>query len=396
MNIKNDFPLLVNNPNLIFVDNGATSQKPKILLDALSNYYFNYNSNIGRGVYKLAELSQKSFDDSKKIIADFIHCDVKNIIFTSGATESLNMVSYFVSQLIKPKTKILISIYEHHANILSWQRLAKEKNLEIEFIKDLNILHNPENIPDAFFNNVSVLALTHVSNVSGDIFPIKKWLDKIKNMNIISVIDGSQGVTSEIIDLNELKPDFYSFSSHKLYGPMGLGITYINNKHLKLEPYKLGGGIIDDVEENGYELSYDMNRFEAGTPNVANIFAFAEVIKYLNGLNWNDCINYTHSLNEYFYDKLKELPFVSIVNSIQKGNLTAFNINGIHPHDVGTYFSSKNIAVRVGKHCAYPLHYHLSINSSIRTSFAIYNNKEEIDFIIQEIINCYHYFNKGN
>lgn len=393
MNIKKDFPIFNIYPDLVFVDNASTSQKPNILISSLEKYYTEFNSNIGRGLYSLAEKSQNSFDNAKVIIAKFIGTTKNNLIFTSGTTESMNMIAYFVNQVIPNNSKILISIYEHHSNLLIWQKLAKEKNLILEFIKDDFVLLNPDSLDKSFFENVSLLAMTHVSNVSGQTFPIKKWIELSKKYNFISVIDGSQGITSEIINLDNLNPDFYSFSAHKIYGPMGLGITYFSEKYLKLQPYKLGGGIIEDVEEQNFELSEEINRFEAGTPNVANIFAFSQVLNYLNIQDWGKCIHYTHELNQYFLDKLKKLSFLSILEAKNHGNLTSFNINGVHPHDVGTFFSSKNIAVRVGKHCAYPLHYYLKINSSIRVSFAIYNTKEDIDYIIENIKQCYKYFN---
>lgn len=395
MNLKHEFPIFKNYPDLVFVDNGATSQKPSILVESLKEYYDFYNSNIGRGVYDLAEKSQNAYDTAKNDIAKFIGASSDNLIFTSGATESMNMIAYFVEQLIPSNSKILVSIYEHHSNLLIWQRLAKEKNLCLEFIKDDSILLNPELLPADFFQNVSVIALTHVSNVSGETFPINQWIDLATKHKIVSVIDGAQGVTSDVIDLNILQPDFYSFSAHKIYGPMGLGVTYFSKKHFHLQPYKLGGGIIEDVEEQSFELSTEINRFEAGTPNVANIYAFSKVLNFLSESNWKKCIVYTHQLNQYFFEKLNKLDFVSIIKSKNKGNLTAFNIQGVHPHDVGTFLSAKNIAVRVGKHCAYPLHYHLHINSSVRVSFAIYNSKEDIDYIVKMITECYFYFNRN-
>lgn len=394
MNIKQFFPLLVNNPNLVFLDNGATSQKPQILIDALQEYYSNYNSNIGRGVYDLAEKSQNAYDDSKLTIAKFIGTNPNNLIFTSGSTESMNMIAYFAKQLIPNNSKILISIYEHHSNLLVWQRLAQEKNLIIEFIKDDSILLDPTSVTLSYFDNVSLIALTHVSNVTGQTFPIDKWAYFCRQNKIISVIDGAQGITSHSLNLNLINPDFYSFSAHKIYGPMGLGVTYFSPQHLKLQPYKLGGGIIEDVEESGFELSEEINRFEAGTPNVANIFAFAKVLEFLEQHNWSLQKMKTHNLNKYFYEELKKLDFISVLTNYESGNLTSFNIKGIHPHDIGTFLSNKNIAVRVGKHCAYPLHAHLKINSSVRVSFAIYNTKEDVDYTISMIKECYKYFNR--
>lgn len=394
MNLKNEFPIFKNYPELVFVDNGATSQKPSVLVESLKEYYDFYNSNIGRGIYDLAEKSQNVYDTAKQDIAKFIGATADNLIFTSGATESMNMIAYFVEQIIPSGSKILISIYEHHSNLLVWQRLAKEKKLFLEFIKDDSILLNPDLLSNDFFKEVSVIALTHVSNVSGETFPIEQWIRLAKKHNIISVIDGAQGITSDVINLKNLNPDFYSFSAHKIYGPMGLGVTYFSKKYFHLEPYKLGGGIIEDVEEHSFELSNESNRFEAGTPNVANIYAFSKVLNFLSDLNWKNCVDYTHDLNQYFYEQLSQLNFVSIIKSQLKGNLTSFNIQGVHPHDVGTFLSTKNIAVRVGKHCAYPLHYHLHLNSSVRVSFAIYNSKKDIDYIIQMIEECYHYFNR--
>jgi len=394
MNIKQFFPLLVNNPDLVFLDNGATSQKPQILMDALQEYYSNYNSNIGRGVYDLAEKSQNAYDDSKLTIAKFIGTNPNNLIFTSGSTESMNMIAYFAKQLIPNNSKILISIYEHHSNLLVWQRLAQEKNLIIEFIKDDSILLDPTSVTLSYFDNVSLIALTHVSNVTGQTFPIDKWAYFCRQNKIISVIDGAQGITSHSLNLNLINPDFYSFSAHKIYGPMGLGVTYFSPQHLKLQPYKLGGGIIEDVEESGFELSEEINRFEAGTPNVANIFAFAKVLEFLEQHNWPLQKMKTHNLNKYFYEELKKLDFILVLTNYESGNLTSFNIKGIHPHDIGTFLSNKNIAVRVGKHCAYPLHAHLKINSSVRVSFAIYNTKEDVDYTILMIKECYKYFNR--
>lgn len=394
MKIKQDFPIFNHYPDLVFVDNGSTSQKPQVLIDSLQEYYTQYNSNIGRGVYQLAEKSHNAFEQSKLTISQFIGTQPNNLIFTSGATESMNMIAYLVSQIIPENSKVLLSIYEHHSNVLIWQRLAKEKNLTLEFLKDDYALFNPDDLNDSFFNNVSLLALTHVSNVTGQTFPIDKWISLCKKHKIISVIDGAQGITSEILNLDELNPDFYSFSAHKIYGPMGLGVTYFSSQYLQLQPYKLGGGIIEDVEESGFELSEEINRFEAGTPNVANIFAFAKVLDYLTNNSWPHLVQHTHFLNQYFYEQLKNLQYVSILSGQNKSNLTSFNIHGIHPHDVGTFLSAKNIAVRVGKHCAYPLHYHLQLNSSIRVSFAIYNTVEEIDYIICIIKQCYDFFNR--
>jgi cysteine desulfurase/selenocysteine lyase len=392
MNLKNDFPIFKEYPELVFLDNASSSQKPQILIDSLSEYYTKYNSNIGRGIYKLAEKSQTCYDNAKNIIANFLNTNSEKICFTSSATDGLNIASYLISQKIQPYSKIILSIYEHHANILIWQRLAKEKNLEIIFLKDDYLLKNPNNISKEFWNGVSLIALTHSSNVTGITLPIKEWISLAKEKNIITVIDGAQGITTERVDLNNLNPDFYVFSAHKLYGPMGLGILYISNTFIKEEPFKLGGGIIDDVTEKSYVLLEDNLKFEAGTPNVANIYAFSKVLNYLENHSFDKIIKYTHELNNILIEKLYSIEYVKLLPSNKNSNIVSFNIDNIHPHDVGSFLSNKNIAVRVGKHCAYPLHYHLNIPASIRVSFALYNNKDDIDKLINVIKNCYNFF----
>lgn len=388
---KDNFPIFKEYPNLIYLDSAATSQKPKILIDALADYYFKYNSNIGRGMYELAEKSHFQYEQSKLNIAKFFNTSVSNLIFTSGATDSLNSVYHLLKNNISKNSKILISIFEHHSNLLIWQKLAKEYNLEIEFIKDINILMHPENLSHSFFDNVSTLILTHCSNVNGTIFPIKKWIDICKDNNVISIIDGSQGVSSCKVDLNDLNPDFYSFSAHKLYGPMGLGVLYIDKKYLKFEPFRLGGGIVDDVSETEYSLLDGILKFEAGTPNVANIYAFSEVLNQLYQ-DFDNHLSYIHSLNTYLLSKISSLNFIKVIPSYSNSSLTSFSIDEVHSHDVGTYLASKNIALRVGKHCAYPLHDFLNVNSTIRVSFGIYNSYSDIDILVNEIINCYNYF----
>lgn len=398
--LRKDFPIFETsiNKRLIYLDNGATTQKPQVLVKAISDYYQNINSNIGRGVYSIAEQSELAYENSRKKIAKFLNCSHRNITFTSGTTSGINEIAYIVSQYIEPKKKIVLSILEHHANILPWQRLAKEKDLEIVFIKDFSQLANPEMIEQSFWENVAVISLTHVSNVTGQIIPIEKWCSIAREKDIITVIDGAQGVSSCIIDLSNIGCDFYVFSAHKLYGPMGLGIIYMDKKFIKKsQPFILGGGIIDNVNEKDFSLIDDIHKFEAGTPNVANVVAFSSTLDYLEQNNWRFLLDHLHVLGQYLYKQLKTNTQITILNdehrnSFSHSHIVSFKIDDIHSHDVGTYLANYNIAVRVGKHCTYPLHNFLQADSSIRVSLGIYNNKEDIDMLLNILNKCILFF----
>ena len=394
--IKSDFPIFNKHSNLIYLDNGATTHKPKVLIEAISDYYSNKNSNVGRGVYELADISEQAMTEGRETIASFIGTKSKNIVFTSGCTDSINQVSFLAEQLLKPNQKIILSIFEHHANILPWQRLAKKLKLEIIFISDEFTLSNPESLPDNFWNNVGLISLTHVSNVTGQIHPIKKWCDIAKSHNIITSIDGAQGISSQLVNVVDLNCDFYSFSAHKVYGPMGLGILYLSDNILKniFDPLKLGGGIVEEVSNIDYSLIEGNLKFEAGTPNVADIYAFSEVIKYLIDNNWELLLNKTKLLHEYLFLKLNTIIDIEIIKPtlLPFTHIVSFKIKGIHPHDIGTFLSENNIAIRVGKHCTHPLHKHLNLNSSARISLAIYNTKEDIDLLIISLLKCIKFF----
>jgi cysteine desulfurase/selenocysteine lyase len=396
-NIKADFPLFKKNPKLIYLDNAATTHKPYAMLDAMSEYYIEFNSNVGRGLYELAQLSESAYSKSKKIVAEFLGCSNKNIIYTSGCTESLNLAGYIAQQKIKDKKKyIILPISEHHANVLIWQAIAEQNNLELYWISDPDLILEPKNINHEILKNTAIMAVAHVSNVTGEVYPVKEWCKVAKEIGAISIIDGAQAVTSLKINIKDIGCDFYAFSAHKLYGPMGLGVLYINNEYFNSNPLKLGGGIIEDVEQKSYTLLEGSNRFEAGTPNVANAYAFGKTIEFLNENNWEQILKNTHSIGNYLEQELIKIGVtpLSISSKLSKTHISSFRISGIHAHDVGTYLAQKDIAVRVGKHCAYPLHAHLKVNSSIRASIGIYNTKEDVDILINAIKECISYFNK--
>jgi len=394
-NIKKDFPIFTNQPNLIYLDSAATSQKPQITINALSQYYDSMNSNIGRGVYDLARISEESYIKSKKTIANFICCKSKNIVYTLGCTESLNLAAHIIKQKIKKKY-IVLPISEHHANILVWQRISKEMNKEIYWVSNPEEINNPNLIPEEILQNTCVFSLAHVTNVTGEAYPVKKWCELAKKLGAISVIDGAQSITSIKINVLDIDCDFYAFSSHKIYGPMGLGVLYIKDKMIDSQPLILGGGIIEDVTTLDYELLEDISKFESGTPNVANAFSFSKTLEYLSSNNWDNLIENTHKIGTYLEESISNIGLepISIGKEFSKTHITSFVIPNVHAHDVGTFLSLKNIAVRVGKHCTHPLHSHLKINSSIRASIGIYNNKEDIDQLINGLKECIQYFKR--
>ncbi len=387
-NIKDHFPIFKNHPSLIYLDNASTTQKPKKLMESLSHYYENYNANIGRGLYHLAYLSETHFLHSRQKIAQFFHTDINNLVYTSGSTESLNLAQHIISQISNKKKYIIIPISEHHANIMTWQRLAKEQNLSIYWISNQEELLDPSIISKEITNNTFLVCMSHVSNVSGEIFPIDIWGAFCKQNNIIFVVDGSQAISSLEVNLHLLDVDFYAFSTHKHYGPMGLGILYINNKFLKYEPKNLGGGIIEDVDQDHYTLIDGIDHFQAGTPNVANIYAYSEVLTFLEKQSFFNVVEKQKELYSYLKQELENFPNIKIIefsSKLNKTSIISFNVNNIHAHDLGTYFANKNIAIRAGKHCTHPFHDFKNVNSTVRVSIGIYNSKKDITIFLKHL-----------
>lgn len=400
---KENFPIFKyyqeKGENLIYLDNAATTQKPNCLIEAEQNYYTKYNSNIHRSVHHLADKATELYELTRKKIAKLINAKSKEIVFTTGTTHSLNLIAFNLEDKIQQGDYIVLSIVEHHANILPWQRIAQKKGAHLFFIKDDELINNPSLLKEKLdIKQVKIISLTEASNVTGEELPIQKWIDFANHENIISVIDGAQGVTHKKVNMKELNCDFYCFSAHKLYGPTGVGVLY--GKHHLLShfsPLILGGGIIEFVEEQTHTLLDTPHRLEAGTPNIAGIISFASVLDYLDDINFYQEINVfeQQKLKNRLLEKLQDIQEVSIVkvfNSLPSFNIVSFNIKNIHSHDAGSFLANKNIATRVGQHCAAPLFNHLHENSSIRASFALYNEEHDVDFLIQEIKNCIKFF----
>jgi cysteine desulfurase/selenocysteine lyase len=391
--IRNQFPILnqkVNACDLVYFDNGATTQKPNRVIESISNFYKTSNSNIHRGVHTLSRKATEQFEAARRIIAN--HFNVKNeqqIIFTSGTTDSINMVALGLAKnYLKTEDEIILSTYEHHSNILPWQLWAEEMGGKLKVIP---LLENQTLDYTAFENLITpktkLIAITHVSNTLGLVTDIEKIKSIANRHNIPILLDGAQSAPHMPIDLEKLKVDFFVCSAHKMYGPTGTGILYLSEKWLNNLPIsKTGGGTIKTVSFEKTEYADGALRFEPGTPNIADAIAFAEAVEFMHEIGMNVIFEHEHALVQYAQSQLLQIPEVIMYGVYeQKAGVISFSIKGQHPFDVGTLLDKYGIAVRTGHHCTQPLMQHLGIQGTVRISFAIYNNKQEIDYFIEKL-----------
>jgi len=391
--IRKDFPILhqtVNGKPLVYLDNTATTQKPQVVIDRMSNYYETINSNAHRGTHTLGRMATEALESARTTVQKFINAKEQHeIIFTKGTTEGINLVAQtFAQQFLNEGDSILISAMEHHANIVPWQQMCKQKKANLLVIP---ILENGEldlsNIDDILSKNVKMLAVTHISNVLGTINPIELLIEKAHQKNIPVLIDAAQSVAHEMIDVQKMDCDFLVFSAHKMYAPMGIGVLYGKSEWLnKLPPYQFGGEMISEVrfEESTFnELPY---KFETGTPNVDGILALETAIQYMQKIGLKQIAEYEHELLTYATEKLSEIDDIIFHGTAKhKTAVLSFNIKDVHHSDVGAILDQLGIAVRTGNHCAQPLMGILGISGTVRASFAFYNTKEEIDVFIEGV-----------
>lgn len=389
--IRNDFPMFKNNQDLIYFDSSATSFKPQSVIEEVLNYYTKYTSNIHRGDYNLSYKVSKAYDDTRKIVKGFINAKSENeIVFTNGATNSLNIVAFgYGMNNLKENDVILTTQVEHASNILPWFRVAQSTGAKIEYIQlnddatfDLNKYEKVfEN------NNVKIVSLPYISNVMGYIYPIKEIANIAHKHGAIVNIDGAQSVPHIKTDVVDLDIDFLSFSSHKMCGPAGIGVLYGKYELLQaMNPEHLGGGSNARFESNGeIILKNTPEKFEAGTPNIEGVLGLGAAIKYLENIGMDNIEKYCDELTSYFMEKLSKLENVDIYNKSSKTGIVTFNIKGIFAQDAASYFNSQNIAVRSGNHCAKILHNIIGTNETIRASLYFYNTKQEIDKFIDII-----------
>ena len=390
--IRSLFPILgrqIYGKQLVYFDNGATTQKPQRVLDSIQNYYTTYNSNVHRGVHFLSQQATDVMEDARKTIQEFINAkQAEEIIFTSGATESINLLASSFSQLLAKGDEILISAMEHHANIVPWQMISESYGYHLRVIP---ILDNGDLDLIAFDKLITpktkLLSVVQVSNTLGTINPIKQLIDKAHQNNTAVIIDGSQAVQHLKIDVQELDCDFYVFSGHKLYGPTGTGVLYGKKNRLEqLPPYKGGGDMIKEVsfEKTTYnDLPF---KFEAGTPNIEGIIGLAEAIHFINHTGIESIANHEADLLNYFTDKLRAIPGIRIFGeSSNKIAVISFLLRDIHPYDIGVLLDKMGIAVRTGHHCTQPIMQRYQIPGTVRASLAVYNIRAEIDVFIDAL-----------
>jgi cysteine desulfurase/selenocysteine lyase len=390
--IREDFPILHQNINgkpLVYFDNAATSQKPKVVIDAISAYYNTINSNIHRGVHTLSQKATDAYELSRQKIQHFINAQHSHeVIFTRGTTESINLVANGFSRLLKEGDEIIISHLEHHSNIVPWQ-LACEKSGAT--LKVIPINEKGELLMDVYKNLLSnktkMVAVNHISNSLGTINPIAEIIEKAHQFGAAVLIDGAQATPHLKVDVQELDCDFYCSSAHKMYGPTGVGFLYGKTEWLeKLPPYQGGGEMIATVTFEKTTYAELPHKFEAGTPNIEGGIVFGTAIDYLNSIGLENIANYEQELLHYGTEKLAQIEGIKFYGTAQhKTSVIAFNIGNIHPYDIGTIIDKLGIAVRTGHHCTQPIMDFYKIPGTIRASFAFYNTKEEIDLLIDAL-----------
>jgi cysteine desulfurase/selenocysteine lyase len=397
--IRKDFPILnqeINGHRLIYLDNAATTQKPKTVIDSLVRYYTHYNSNIHRGIHSLAEQATSKYEETRRTVQRFINAaESDEVIFTKGTTESINLVaSCYGKKYLQKDDEVIISAMEHHSNIVPWQMICEEKQAKLKVIPvnkngDLDLETFERLITSG---NVKIVSLVYVSNALGTINPVQKIIDFAHDNGAVVVLDGAQASSHLHIDVRALNVDFYAFSGHKMYGPTGVGVLYGKRDLLEnMPPYQGGGEMINEVrfEKTTYnEIPY---KFEAGTPNIADVIAFQEAINYLTALGKENILAHEEELSVYAYQSLQNIPgFTPIGISLNKIGVISFIIENIHHFDLGMMLDARGIAVRTGHHCTQPLMNLFNIEGTVRASLAVYNTKEEIDLFsetLQSIVN---------
>tara|TARA_A100001035_G_scaffold38466_1_gene26066 strand:+ start:1606 stop:2823 length:1218 start_codon:yes stop_codon:yes gene_type:complete len=393
--IRDDFPILksrINNHQLVYFDNAATTQKPQSVIDGISNYYKSYNANIHRGIHSLAEKATEEFEETRSLVKEFINASSENeIIFTRGTTEGINLISSSLSKFyFNEGDEIIISEMEHHSNIVPWQMIADENKLNLKVI---NVSENGEIDMDHFNSLISektkLVSIVYISNTLGTINPVKKIIEKCKENNILSVVDGAQSSAHKKIDVTDLNCDFYVFSAHKMYGPTGVGVVYGKEEILeKMPPYMGGGEMIKDVSFSNTSYNNLPYKFEAGTPNIGDVIGFKEAINYIKNIGIDNIETYEISLKEYTEDALKKIDGIKIVGTAKdKVGIFSFTTEKVHYYDLGLLLDAKGIALRTGHHCTQPLMDKYSLDGTARLSLAIYNSTEEVDYFVESLSN---------
>ncbi len=400
MNFKEDFPIFKNR-DIAYLDSGATAQKPQIVIDAINNFYDKFNANPHRGAYTLSVEATAVYEDTREKIAKFINAKhPEEIIFSKNASESLNLLAYsYGLDNLKNGDDVVISIMEHHSNLVPWQFVTQKTGSELKYmyINDEFEL-SKEEIESKITDNTKIVGITHVSNVLGTINNVKEIIKYAHKKGAVVIVDASQSIPHMKIDVQDLDADFLVFSGHKMFAPLGIGVLYGKRELLnKMNPFLMGGDMIEYVYEQKTTFAPLPNKFEAGTQNVEGVVGLGAAIDYINSIGYEKIQEHDREIVDYARERLSKLDYLDLYmtpNAENHSAVISFNIKGVHPHDVASILDSENVCIRSGNHCAQPLMRFLGIDSTCRASFYIYNTKEDVDRLVDGIEKAYKMFEK--
>ena len=394
--IKKEFPIFNNkiqNNDLVYLDSANSSQKPQVVVDRIYDFYTKEFSNVGRSIHYLAVAATNLYENTRTLVQKYINAKDKNeIVFTKGATEAINLVANtFGQKYLKEGDEVLLTELEHHSNYVPWHYLRKSKGVKIKFAEmDENGDVTLETIEKNITDKTKIIAITHLSNVTGAILPVKEITKLAHSKNIPVLIDGCQGAPHLKLDMQDLDCDFYAISCHKMYGPTGLGILYAKKKRLEeLPPYQGGGGMIREVKKEGITFGELPNKYEAGTMATAQVIAFGESIKFINKIGIENIEKHERELTVYGEEVLRKNNSVKLIgNPKDKGSVLSFTLDGVHPHDIATILDEDGVAIRAGHHCCQILHEKLGLSATARASLGVYNTKEDLDQLNESLKKC--------
>ena len=400
MNFKDEFPILQER-KISYLDSGATTQKPQCVIDAIESYYKECNANPHRGAYSLSIEATEKYESTREKIAKFINArNREEIIFSKNATESLNLIAYsYGLDNLKKDDEVVLSIMEHHSNLVPWQYVTKKTNSKLKFMyinKEYEL--SKEEIESKITDKTKVVGITHVSNVLGTINNVKEIIKYAHKKGAVVIVDASQSIPHMKIDVQDLDADFLVFSGHKMFAPLGIGVLYGKKELLnKMTPFLMGGDMIEYVYEQNTTFAPLPNKFEAGTQNVEGVIGLGAAIDYIEKIGYKEIQNVEEAITKYAVNELSKLDFLELYitpNSENHSSVISFNIKGVHPHDVASILDSNGVCVRSGNHCAQPLLRYLGMDSTCRASFSIYNTKEDVDNLVEALKKAYKMFEK--
>ena len=388
---RRDFPLLMQDP-VVYIDNAATTQRPQCVIDAVEQFYTKHNANPLRGIYELSAAATEDYESARDAVRDFIGASSsREIIFTRNTTESINLVAYsYGLSNVHAGDEVLVSIMEHHSDLLPWQMVCRQTGAKLKFIEcDRDGSIDLDKVRELMTDRTKIVAVTQLSNVLGRVNPIREIAKLAHEKNAVIIVDGAQSTPHIPVDVKELDADFFAFSGHKLYGPMGIGVLYGKERLLdEMPPFLSGGEMIESVTRESAVYAELPHRFEAGTVNASGAVGLKAAIEYVNGIGFDTIQKLESEITAYTFERMKNIEGINIIgsqNAADHGGIITFTVDDVHPHDVSEILSSDGIAVRAGHHCAQPLLKHLGCRSTVRASFSFYNTKEDADKFLSSL-----------